>query len=150
MTVNDKDLTNAVIPFTTVLDAFDFANVGGSFGCESYICKQTGASYFYSEYGDNEEELPDDIDDEKYLMLPDKQDLELGNRLVFEFSEEHMAELFQKIEAIFRRKGAYHQFKILLEQSGQLEHWYEFEKHKTEIALRQWCLEQGINITDSD
>ena len=37
--------THAVIPFTTVQDAFDLGNFSDAFDIESYICKQTAYSH---------------------------------------------------------------------------------------------------------
>ena len=55
------------IKFSDVLDLFELVNFGSPFDHEGYICKESGKTYFYSDFGDNEEELPDDINDEKYL-----------------------------------------------------------------------------------
>jgi hypothetical protein len=33
-----------------------------------------GKMYWRSEFGDNYEELPDDIDDKKYILIPDKRE----------------------------------------------------------------------------
>lgn len=37
--------------------------------------------YWYSEFDDDEEELPEDIDDEKYIGIPHKTELDLGKRV---------------------------------------------------------------------
>jgi hypothetical protein len=44
------------------------------------------------------------------------------------------------------KRGAYSQFKELLEYRGALENWHAFEKHATERALKQWCDEREIQI----
>ena len=46
---------------------------------EAYLDRQSGKIYWHSEVGDNDEELPDDIDDEKYISIPDKRELNLGS-----------------------------------------------------------------------
>ena len=53
---------------------------------EAYLDQQSGKIYWHSEFGDNDEELPDDIDDEKYILIPDKIELDLGKPLVLDFA----------------------------------------------------------------
>lgn len=132
------------IKFSDVLDLFEFVNFGSSFSHEGYICKESGKSYFYSELGDNEEELPDDINDEKYLVIPHKNELNLGNNLVFDFVQEYLPTEYENVRSIFNRKGAYARFKSLLEGENKLEEWYKFEATKTEQALSEWLKQQGI------
>jgi len=51
--------------------------------------------------------------------------------------------------AFFRRKGAYSHLKILLAERGVLQQWYESEQAETNAALRAWCQENEIELTDS-
>jgi hypothetical protein len=37
---------------------------------EVSVDRQSGKIYWHSEFGDNDEKLPDDIDDEKYIAIP--------------------------------------------------------------------------------
>jgi hypothetical protein len=47
--------------------------------------KETGETYYVSTLGDSDE-LPDDLDEnEKYINIPHKNDLDLGRNLVFNF-----------------------------------------------------------------
>ena len=70
--------------------------------------------------------------------MPHKQDLDLGNRLVFHFVEEHLPDSYESVRDIFRRKGAYSRFRDLLEQHGRVDDWYRYEERATEAALREW------------
>jgi hypothetical protein len=135
------------IQFSDVLDLFELVNFGSPFGHEAYICKASGKTHFYSEYGDNEEELPDDISDEKYLAIPHKNELNLGNKLAFAFIQEYLPTEHEKVRSIFHHKGAYARFKSLLEKAGKIEEWYIFEAGLTEQALREWCAEQDIEVS---
>jgi len=135
------------IKFSDVLELFELVNFGSPFDNEGYICKESGNTYFYSEFGDNEEELPDDINDEKYLAIPHKNELNLGNNLAFDFILEYLPTDYEKVRSIFNRKGAYARFKSLLESADKIEEWYKFEANRTEEALRKWCTEQGIIIS---
>lgn len=132
------------IKFSEVLDLFELVNFGSPFDHEGYICKESGNTYFYSALGDNEEELPDDISDAKYLAIPHKNELNLGNNLAFDFTLEYLPTEYEKVRSIFNRKGAYARFKALLKSVNKIEAWYEFEAKRTEKALREWCTEQGI------
>mgnify|MGYP001129761215 CR=1 FL=1 len=135
------------IKFSDVLDLFELVNFGSPYDHQGYICKSTGKTYFYSEFGDNEEELPDDIDEEKYLIIPHKSELNLGRNLVFDFAVEHLPSEYERIRSIFRNRGAYARFKLLLEASSKIEQWYKFEAEHTEKALRDWCSTQGVEIS---
>jgi hypothetical protein len=96
--------------------------------------------------GDSDE-LPDDLEeDEKYVSIPHKNDLNLGRNLVLDFVSANLSDEYEQVRRIFSRKGAYARFKDLLESKGQLEAWYEFERKSTEEALRGWCKENGISL----
>jgi hypothetical protein len=43
---------------------------------EAYLDRQSGKIYWHSEFGYNDEELHDDIDDEKYIAIPNKIELD--------------------------------------------------------------------------
>jgi hypothetical protein len=135
------------IRFSDVLDLFELVNFGSQFDHEGYICKASGKTYFHSEFGDNEEELPNDITDERYLVIPHKNELNLGINLAFDFIQEYLPKEFEKVRSIFYRKGVYAKFKSLLESSGKIEEWYKFEAKRTEQALREWCAEQDVAIS---
>ena len=51
----------------------------------------------------------------------------------------------------YRHKGAYAQFKALLESANVLERWYKFENDSVRSALTAWCSENEIKLrTDGD
>jgi len=134
------------IKLSEIINLYELVNFGSPSGHEGYISKVTGETFFYSEFGDNEKELPDDIDDEKYLMIPHKDELNLGRDLAFDFTIEYLPAEYENVRAIFRHKGAYAKFKSLLESSSKIEDWYKFEETQTNTALRQWAKEQDIEI----
>ncbi|WP_287222102.1 hypothetical protein [Mesorhizobium sp.] len=69
------------VNFSEVLDAFEFVNSGGAGENQAYQCMETGKIYCHSEWVDDVEELPDDLEDsERYIAIPDKRELDLGNR----------------------------------------------------------------------
>ena len=68
------------VSFSDLQLAFEFVSSGGMGENEAYLDRQSGKIYWHSEFGDNDEELPDDIDDEKYIPIPNKKELDLGKR----------------------------------------------------------------------
>lgn len=134
--------------FDDVLEGFEFSSFGGSGENFAYLERETGKLFYYSEYGDNVEDTPDDLESDKYIVLPTKIDLDLGKDLVFYFATQNLPEDLQKVESIFHRSGAYSNFKGLLERRNLLEEWYEFETKATESALRKWCEGNSIDLID--
>ena len=127
--------------------AFEFVSSGGMGENEAYLDRQSGKIYWHSEFADNDEELPDDIDDEKYIAIPDKRELDLGKPLVLEFTREFLPDDCDEVRHIFSRRGAYRRYKELLVQRGALERWYDFSNKAEEAALRKWCAENGIELS---
>ena len=74
------------VSFSDLQLAFEFVSSGGMGENEAYLDRQSGKIYWHSEFGDKDEELPGDIDDEKYISIPDKRELDLGKPLVLDFS----------------------------------------------------------------
>jgi hypothetical protein len=70
--------------------------------------------------------LPDDIDHEKYIAIPDKVELDLGKPLVLDFAREFLPDDYNEVCHIFSRRGAYRRYKDLLVRRGALERWYDF------------------------
>jgi hypothetical protein len=134
--------------FHDILEAFEFVNFGSMYEHQAFLDKETGKVYYHSEFGDDEEELPEDIDDEKYIEIPCQNELNLGEKLVLDFAHQYLPDEVAMIHAIFNRKGAYSKYKDLLEQREMLEQWYEFESKKQEKALREWCESSSIEIND--
>lgn len=136
------------IPFEKVVQAFDAASFGPPGETEGYLCMDTGQCFIVSEFEDDDEEAPDDLADEKkFMLLPDKLELDLGRSLVFEFAGEFLPDHLEAIHEIFRSKGAYGRFKVHLERNDLLQQWYDFESKRTEKALRQWCAENDLTLS---
>ena len=116
---------------------------------EAYISRQTGKIYWVA--GDpgmiDEEEVPEDIHNaDKYIPVPDKHYLDLGNQLVFDFTSQYLAERYDDVRDTFRRKGAYRRFKDILERQGLLEEWYRYSDDREAKALAEWCELKGFTI----
>src|SRR6202048_2835697 len=106
--------------------AFEFVSSGGMGENEAYLDRQSGKIYWHSEFGDNDEALPDDIDNEKYIAIPDKRELDLGKPLVLDFAREFLPDDYDGIRHIFSRRGAYRRYKDLLVRRGALDQWEDF------------------------
>jgi hypothetical protein len=136
------------VSFSDLQLAFEFVSSGGRGENEAYLDRQSGKIYWHSEFGDTDEELPDDIDDEKYISIPDKSELDLGKPLVLAFASEFLPVDYDEVRHIFSRRGAYHRYKDLLVRRGALERWYDFSSQSEATALRQWCAENGIELSE--
>ena len=140
------------VSFSDLQLAFEFVSSGGMGENEAYLDRQSGKIYWHSEVGDNDEELPDDIDDEKYekyISIPDKRELNLGKPLALDFAREFLADDYDEVRQIFSRRGAYRRYKELLVRRGALERWYDFSNKSEETALRKWCAENGIELSET-
>ncbi|MFC1679263.1 UPF0158 family protein [Elusimicrobiota bacterium] len=139
-------MTTSTIKFADVLEAYEFASFGDLIEHEAFICLRTGKIFLHSEDGDEDEPLPDDIDEPgRYVALPHKNDLDLGRDLVDDFVSEALPDAMGKVRQIFSGPGAYARYKDLLENRGMLDRWYKYENEAQERALREWCKENGIN-----
>jgi hypothetical protein len=137
------------VSWDDIWQAFELAMLASPGEHQAFLCKQSGKVYWHSEFTDDPDELPDDIEDEeKYLPLPDKRELNLGKPLAFAFVSEFLPEAMDEVGRIFRKKGAYGRFKHLLASKNALQQWYEFEAAAEERALRAWCELHSIEIAD--
>ncbi|MCB2264478.1 MAG: hypothetical protein LGR52_16305 [Candidatus Thiosymbion ectosymbiont of Robbea hypermnestra] len=134
------------VDFSEILDAFDFVSFAGMGELQAFLDKETGKVYCHSQFDEEFDELPEDIDSDRYIEIPHKRELGLGNRLVFDFAHRYLEQDEERIRDIFGRKGAYSRFKALLEDRDKLEQWYEFEEKEKEEALREWCEDCSIQV----
>jgi hypothetical protein len=150
-TLDRSSKAMVTIKFLEFLDAFDFASYSGPGESRAFINLDTGALHCISDAIEPEEELPEDLDSsDRYLALPHKNDLDLGRQLALSFTEQYLANEYDRVVGYFHKRGAYSRFKDLLEHRGVLETWYTYEKLATERALRQWCADHEIQLSFSD
>jgi hypothetical protein len=130
--------------------AFEFVSFEGGGTNEAFVCRQTGKIYWRSpDLDESVEELPDDLETNKnYLALPSKQEFDLGKPLVLDFAARFMPDDYDKVRRIFGGRGAYHNFKMLLEERDKLKDWYDFEEQAVERALQEWCKDNSIAVAD--
>lgn len=137
----------AAVSFTDLQLAFMFVSAGGIGENQGFIDSQSGKIYCHSELlGQSDEGFPDDIDDEKYIEIPHKKELDLGKPLVLDFVGQFLPDDYDEVCDIFRRKGAYGRFKALLVRRRALDAWYDFSNKAEEEALKEWCAENAIEL----
>ena len=135
------------VDWDELLNTFEFVSLGQPYEHEAVLCRETGKLLWHTELDDDLDEWPDDAEDEeKYLAIPHKKELDLGKPLVFAFAEEFLPDEFDEIRRIFGKRGAYARFKDLLQRRRALDRWYDFEARATETALREWCEANELTI----
>lgn len=114
----------------------------------AYVCRKTGKIYWVPEdpsVAGEDFAVPADIEDtDRYVSVPDKRDLDLGSTLVFDFIGDYLPNNYDQVRSMFRREGAYRQFKDLLDRKGKLQAWYDFSDECSDRALAQWCKDEGL------
>lgn len=111
---------------------------------------ETGTLYYESGYGDGDE-MPEDVDDnERYVPVPHRKELDLGIRLVRTFAAANLPRAADKVERIFSQAGAYRRWKHFLGKQRLLDRWHAFEQKAMEEALLAWCADNGVEVTGRD
>ena len=140
------------LTFEDIEMAYQFVSSSPYGEHEAVVRRSTGEILWRSEMGDmdeiSEEISDEELDSEDCVAIPHKNDLDMGKRLVLDFVRASLPEDYDRVRQIFGRRGAYGRFKELLERKGMLEYWYEFESQENEKALRDWCRENGIGLSD--
>ena len=67
------------IKFDNVVEGYDMLNSDLEYSSVAYICLETGEVLWHSRELDGPDELPDDIESDKYIGLPRRNDLDLGS-----------------------------------------------------------------------
>ena len=134
------------IKFQDIELAYDYVSSAQRFMNSAYISKTTGQIYYQSEMYDSDE-LPEDFyEKHDYIEIPHRNDLDLGQRLVWQFVNREIPGFTDIIRGFFSRRGAYSRYKSYLEEIGLLKRWHEFEDTKTKETLKEWCKENGVDI----
>ena len=125
--------------------ALEFVSSDYSFDNEAYVNSETGEIFYSGDAVD--EELPEDINEnEKYIVIPSKRDLDLGKRLVFDFVAKEIHDEFEHVYSMFGSRGAYARFRSLLHRLDCTEKWYAYENASLRAAVIEWCKENSIQF----
>ena len=138
------------VKYDDLLLAFEFVSSAPAMENGAYISLDTGDIVWTSDVDAVDNELPEDVEDsDRYLAVPHKNELELGRNLALRFVAQVLPQHYERARSFFQRRGAYAQFKRLLESAGALESWYKFEEDSTSAALTEWCSQNGIELLTS-
>lgn len=135
-----------MVTFDEIQDAFLFVSSNEYGMHRALLCLDNGEIYYHSENGDFDELDEDKFDCDNFVEIPHKNDLNLGQQLVFDFAEQYLADELGHVQQIFSRRGAYRRFKDFLELKELLPSWYDFENQREEEALREWALENKVEL----
>jgi hypothetical protein len=139
------------VDWNELLHAFEFASIGRPHEHEAVLCRKTGKFLWQTDVDEDIEAWPDDADDEeKYIRIPHRKELDLGKPLVLEFARQFLPDEFNEVRRIFDKRGAYARFRDLLLRKKALDRWYDYENKAAETALRDWCELNGITIDAGD
>jgi hypothetical protein len=97
--------------FDEIQNAFSFVSSDEYGMNRALLCLDNGEIYYHSENGDFDELDEDKFDCDHFIEIPHKNDLDLGERLVFDFAEQHLADELDRVQQIFSYRGAYRRFK---------------------------------------
>ena len=131
-----------------IQEAYLFVSAGPQGMHTAILCRDTGEIRYRSEDADLDEIGEEEIDWDAWIEIPHRNDLDLGQNLVFEFVESFLPNDYERVRQIFRKRGAYRRFKGFLESEGLLDRWHDFENQREDQALRRWVQENGIELSD--
>jgi len=128
--------------------AYMFVIGGPAFENEAFLDTETGKIYYRSLMGGLDEFDEAGVNCEAMVAIPQKNDLDLGHSLVFEFVASTLPDEYDRVRDIFRHRGAYGRFKDLLDSKGLLKIWHGFENERQSEVLRLWCEDNKIKLSD--
>lgn len=138
-----------MVRFEDLRLAFEFVSYGRRQECAAYVSVETGAIYRRNERGEALDRFPPDIGDSaRYLPIPHKDDLGLGQPLMLAFAYLYLPEDIDAVRAIFRQPNPYVRFNDLVERNGLFARWCEFEDNACDEMLRRWCRDVGLEVED--
>lgn len=137
--------------FEKLLEAFEHTSFGGPDMVEAWLNRETGDVLLIG-LADEIDPVPEDFYDreDKFLCLPDKRALDLGKPLALDFANQFLPQQAEQVDDIFHRRGAYSNFKNLLEQHDKLQQWYDVENQQQRQALREWCEQEGLSLIEPE
>ena len=135
----------ATIYLTDLLLAMEWVSAATYSENRAYVSRETGRIFWDPEAAGLDDELPADVEDESlYVPVPGKNDLDLGQAVVFRFIEANEPDAYEQVRSYFSRKGAYARFKDFLDRRGLLDAWHAYQDAATEAALREWAQGEGF------
>ena len=138
------------VNYNELRNAFEFVSSDSPSVQNAYISLDTGEIFWVSASVELEETVPDDVTTStRYLAVPHKNELQLGQKMALEFIDRALPDQYNTVASFFRKRGAYRRFKELLQAEGMLEPWFAYEANACDEELRIWCDENNIKLTNA-
>lgn len=134
--------------YDDIESAFEYVSAAGYGLNSAHLDVKTGRIFYRSELTGTDDLDEEDAGTGPLIAVPHKNDLGLGQSLIFEFVEDNLPDAYDEVRRIFRKRGAYSRYKALLASRGMLEAWYRFEQERTQKALRTWCEQNEVPLAD--
>ena len=134
--------------YDDIESAFYYVSSAGYGLNSAYLDVKTGEIFYRSELTGTGELDEEDTGTDQLIAVPHKNDLGLGQALIFEFVEDNLPDAYDEVRYIFRKRGAYSRYKELLASRGMLEAWYRFENEREQKALRSWCEKNQVPLSE--
>ncbi len=109
------------------------------------LCKDTGLIFFRSEWGDINEMDDEELDCDEFVEIPHKNELDLGQTWSSNLQRSIWPANATSFQRFSRDVGLMDGSKTC-SQKSLLKSWYGFQNRREEEALRQWCLENEIEM----
>lgn len=132
--------------YDTIEDAFNYISEGQPGERKAMVHRSTGKVFLASVEAGFDQVLPEFGSDSDYLLIPSRQDLDLGKGLILEFFNTHAQAEVPQVKAIFNRSGAFRNVKALMRSLHLLDLWHLYEEQRIEELLRKWCQDRGLAI----
>ena len=134
-----------VVNYNDLEGGYEMTN-SGSGEVAVYVSKVTGEVVWDGEeFIDEPCEVKNVGDNDDYIHLPDKYDLDLGRVLVMSFAQT-VPRQYDEIRNIFSKRGAYGRFRNFLIKNSLLDKWYAYENEKKKEALVSWCKQNDLEV----
>ena len=108
--------------------------------------KLTGETEWFGEETGNPNDLElDDIEeDENFVALPSKWDINEYEMMEDFMNVQENKEIQNQIFHAIKGRGAFRNFRAVVESNGLLEEWYKFKDSVYEQIVKNWCEKNGL------
>jgi hypothetical protein len=95
------------VEYEDLLLAYEFVSSSPPLENSAYVALDTGKIYWASSLTPIEDDAPDDLEEsDRYIAVPHKNELDLGQDLVFRFVAQELPNDYERVRSFFRHKGA--------------------------------------------
>lgn len=108
--------------------------------------KLTGETEWFGEETGNPNglELDDIEEDENFVALPSKWDINEYEMMEDFMNVQENEEIQNQIFHAIKGRGAFRNFRAVVENNGLLEEWYKFKDSAYEQIVKDWCEKNGL------